>query len=200
MKSVTTLIGSLLMPLAFNVTAHVADASDMPTHAPLERIADQLQLTVAQKSQIDLLCQAKQPAIEALIREFNLDNNELDNATAQGSIDEGKVTEIANREGATLVRLLIVEERLKVQIYATVLTHDQRVKADKLTKTKPHRTGVGSLRALRPACPGSLIWQVAEQSTNSTARWVKETACEESTIGKRICSTIALSRQAMNQR
>lgn len=29
MKSMPTLIGTLLMPLAFNVTAHVADASDM---------------------------------------------------------------------------------------------------------------------------------------------------------------------------
>lgn len=93
-----------------------------------------MQLTFAQKSQIDLLWQAKQPTIEALIREFNLDNNDLDNATAQGAIDEGKVTEIANREGATLARLLIVEERLKVQIYATVLTPDQRAKADKVAK------------------------------------------------------------------
>ena len=134
MKSMPTLIGSFLMTLALNVTAHVAEASDAPKHAPLERIAGQLQLTAAQKSQIDLLWQAKQPTIEALIREFNFDNNELDNATAQGAIDEGKVTEIANREGATLARLLIVEERLKVQIYATVLTPDQRAKADKLAK------------------------------------------------------------------
>ena len=134
MKSLPTLIGSLLMTLALNVAACAADASDAPKHAPPERIAGQLQLTAAEKSQIALLWQAKQPTIEALIREFNLDNNELDNATEHGAMDEGRVTEIANREGATLARLLIVEERLKVQIYATVLTSDQRAKADKLAK------------------------------------------------------------------
>lgn len=134
MKSLPTLIGSLLVNLAFNVTAQVTDAPDSPKHAPFERIAGQLQLTAAQQSQIDLLWRARQPTIETLIREFNLVNDELVNVTARGAMDEGKVSEIANREGATLARLLIVEERLKVQIYATVLTPDQRAKADKLAK------------------------------------------------------------------
>ena len=133
MKSLTTLIGSLVMNLALTVGAYAAEASDVPRHAPLQRIED-MQLSAAQKSQIDLLWRAKQPTIEALIREFNLDNNELEKATAHGAMDEGKVTEIADREGATLARLLIVEERLKVQIYATVLTPDQRAKADRLAK------------------------------------------------------------------
>ena len=134
MRSLPTLIGSLLVNLAISVGAYATDAADASKPAPLERIAGQLQLTAAQKSQINFLWRAKQPTIEALIREFNLDNNELDRATAQGAMDDGKVTEIANREGATLARLLIVEERLKVQIYATVLTPDQRAKADKLAK------------------------------------------------------------------
>lgn len=137
MKSLPTLIGSLLINLALNVVAYAVDAPDAPKHAPLARIAGQLQLTADQKSQIDLLWRAKQPTIEALIREFDLDNNELEKATAHGAMDEGKVTEIANREGATLARLLIVEERLKVQIYATVLTPDQRAKVDKLAKQNP---------------------------------------------------------------
>ena len=114
--------------------AYATDGPDASKPAPLESIAGQLQLTATQKSQIDLLWRAKQHTIETLVREFNFDNNEPVKATALGAMDEGRVTEIANREGVTLAHLLIVEERLKVQIYATVLTPDQRAKADRLAK------------------------------------------------------------------
>ncbi|HEY4049912.1 MAG TPA: hypothetical protein VGM27_23870, partial [Acidobacteriaceae bacterium] len=60
------------------------------------------------------------------------ENKEMDRTTAQGNLDEGKVQEIAGRQGATVAKLLVEKEKLRSRIYTTVLTPDQRAKADKL--------------------------------------------------------------------
>ena len=52
--------------------------------------------------------------------------------TAQGSFDEGKVQAIADRQGTTLAKFLVEKEKMKSKIYATVLTPEQRAKAEKL--------------------------------------------------------------------
>ena len=53
-------------------------------------------------------------------------------ATAKGNLDEGKVQEIAARQGATIAKLLVEKEHFKSKIYTTVLTPEQRTKADEL--------------------------------------------------------------------
>ena len=56
----------------------------------------------------------------------------LDAATAQGNVDEAKVQEIASRQGATIAKLLVEKEHFKARIYSSVLTPEQRTKADQL--------------------------------------------------------------------
>jgi len=87
-----------------------------------------------QKSQIKSIWQAERPTLSSLVQEFAAENKEMDTANAQGNLDESKVQEIAARQGVTLTKLLIEKERMKSKIYTTVLTPEQRPKADELQK------------------------------------------------------------------
>jgi len=97
-------------------------------------VAHELQLSDTQRSQIKSLWQAERPAISTLVHEFASETAEMDVTTAQGSLDESKVQEIAARQGATISKLLTEKERLKSKIYLTVLNSEQRTKADELQK------------------------------------------------------------------
>jgi hypothetical protein len=56
----------------------------------------------------------------------------MDEANAKGNLDENKVQEIATRQGVTVAKLLVEKEHFKQKIYGTVLTPEQRTKADEL--------------------------------------------------------------------
>ena len=101
---------------------------------PMGYVAHELQLSDTQRSQIKSLWQAERPAISTLVHEFASETAEMDVTTAQGSLDESKVQEIAARQGATISKLLTEKERLKSKIYLTVLNSEQRTKADELQK------------------------------------------------------------------
>ena len=91
-----------------------------------------MNLNDEQKSQIKSIWEAERPAIASLVREFSVETKEMNAATAQGSMDEAKVREIADRQGATVAKILVEREQLKSKIYSTVLTPEQRTKADAL--------------------------------------------------------------------
>jgi Spy/CpxP family protein refolding chaperone len=101
-------------------------------HGPLGYVAHELDLSQAQKSQIQSIWQTERPTISALVHECAAEAKEMDTATVQGNLDESKVQEIAARQGATITKLLIEKERLKSKIYTTVLNTEQRTKADAL--------------------------------------------------------------------
>jgi Spy/CpxP family protein refolding chaperone len=103
-------------------------------HGPFGYIAHQLNLNDMQKSQIKSIWQAERPTFSSLIREFAAEGKEMDTANVQGNLDESKVQEIATRQGVTLAKLLVEKERMKSKIYTTVLTPEQRPKADELQK------------------------------------------------------------------
>ena len=103
-------------------------------HGPLGYIAHQLNLNDTQESQIKSILQTERPAFSSLIHEFTAESNEMDAANAQGNLDESKVQEIAARQGATVAKFLVEKERLKSKIYTTVLTPEQRPRADELQK------------------------------------------------------------------
>ena len=101
-------------------------------YGPLGYISHELNLNDTQKSQIKAIWQAERPTISSLVHEFSAESKEMDAATAQGNLDESKAQEIAGRQGATVTKLLVERERLKSKIYTTVLTSEQRSKADEL--------------------------------------------------------------------
>jgi Spy/CpxP family protein refolding chaperone len=99
---------------------------------PMGYVARELDLSNAQKQQIRSMWQAERPAVSALVQEFSAESKAMDQATANGNLDESKVQEIAARQGVTLSKLLVEKEHFKTRIYASVLNPEQRTKADKL--------------------------------------------------------------------
>jgi Spy/CpxP family protein refolding chaperone len=95
-------------------------------------VAHQLNLSNAQRQQIRSLWQAERPAVSGLIQEFAAESKEMDQATANGKLDESTVQEIASRQGTTLSKLLVEKEHFTAKIYTSVLSPEQRTKADKL--------------------------------------------------------------------
>lgn len=99
---------------------------------PLGYLAHELDLSGPQRQQIRSMWQTEKPAVIALVHEFAAETKEMDEATTKGNIDEGKVQEIAARQGATVSRLLIEKEHFKAKVYTIVLNPEQRTKADEL--------------------------------------------------------------------
>jgi Spy/CpxP family protein refolding chaperone len=85
--------------------------------------------------------QTERPAMVLLLHEFAAESKEMDAATAKGNLDEGKVQEIATRQGSTVVRFLVEKEHFQAKIYAVVLTPGQRTKADELQSRWHERLG-----------------------------------------------------------
>jgi Spy/CpxP family protein refolding chaperone len=139
MKKVLIWSGVVLVLIVAGIA--IARAEGRPWHrwchggwdfGPLGYVAHELNLNDEQKSQIKSIWEAERPAIASLVREFSAQNKDMDAATAQGNMDQAKVQEIADRQGATVAQILVERERLKSKIYSTVLTPEQRTKADAL--------------------------------------------------------------------
>lgn len=103
-----------------------------PGPLAMRYLSHQLDLTQAQRKQIGSIWDAEKPAITSLVAEFANEDKQMDQATAGGAADESKMDEIAAREGSTVSKLLVERARLESKIYGTVLTPEQRTKADKL--------------------------------------------------------------------
>jgi Spy/CpxP family protein refolding chaperone len=95
-------------------------------------IAHELNLNDTQRQQIQAMWQTEKPAISGLVHELAAESREMDEATAKGNLDEGKVQEIAGRQGETIAKLLVEKEHFKSKVYTTVLNPEQRTKADEL--------------------------------------------------------------------
>ena len=108
---------------------------------PLRYLARELDLSREQRQQIRSMWQMERPAILSLVHEFAAESKEMDAATAKGNLDEGKVQEIAARQGTTVARFLVEKEHFKAKIYAAVLSPEQRTKADELQSRWHERLG-----------------------------------------------------------
>jgi len=99
---------------------------------PMAYVAHELKLTNGQKQQIHALWETEHPAISGMVREFAAESKEMDQTNMNGNIDENKAQEIAAHQGAALAKLLVEKEHFESKIYTTVLTPEQRTKADEL--------------------------------------------------------------------
>jgi Spy/CpxP family protein refolding chaperone len=117
--------------------ANVGGWHEYPGHrwghfGPMGVVVHELNLSDAQQQQIRSLWQSERPALSGLIREFAAESKEMDQATANGNLDETKVQEIAARQGTTVSKLLVEKAHFTTKVYTSVLNPEQRVKADKL--------------------------------------------------------------------
>lgn len=117
---------------------------------PMGYVSRELKLDDAQRKQIRSMWDSEKPAVSGLVHELAAESKEMDAATAQGNLDEGKVQEIASRQGATIAKLLVEKEHFKSKIYTTVLTPEQRKKADEMQSRWHDRMDRMSDRLQRP--------------------------------------------------
>jgi Spy/CpxP family protein refolding chaperone len=99
---------------------------------PMSYVAHELKLSDTQRQQVRSMWQTEKPAISELLHELAAESKEMDAATAKGNLEEGKVQEIASRQGETIAKLLVEKEHFKSKVYTTVLTPEQRTKADEM--------------------------------------------------------------------
>jgi len=95
-------------------------------------IARKLDLTDAQKTQIQSMIRAERPNFQPLVKQLAANHQQMLVATRGGSFDEAQVRTLANQQAQTLAELMVVRERLISKVYTTVLTTDQKTKADAL--------------------------------------------------------------------
>jgi Spy/CpxP family protein refolding chaperone len=93
-------------------------------------MAWKLDLTDAQQQQIRAMAKAGWPELQPSLQKLADGQKQMLAATQGGTFDEAQVTAIANQQSQTIADLLVAKERFVSQVYANVLTADQRTKAD----------------------------------------------------------------------
>jgi Spy/CpxP family protein refolding chaperone len=134
MSRIWIVLGAVLLIAAATVTlARVAHANYSGRHwgGPLRVVARELDLTDSQKQQIKVIWQTERPAVAALVRELADEQKDMNLADAADKFDENSIAPIANRQAATLTKLMIEKEKVISTIYTTVLTPEQRTRADR---------------------------------------------------------------------
>ena len=116
------------------VWAHVrtGGANGMMFGRHMGWIARKLDLSDAQKTQIQSMIQAERPNFAPLVKQLAANHQQMLVATRGGSFDEAQVRTLANQQAQTLAQLMVIRERLISKAYNTVLTPDQKTKADTL--------------------------------------------------------------------
>jgi Spy/CpxP family protein refolding chaperone len=111
---------------------------DVPPSPPLaqstfERVAADLDLSQAQRTEIKAIIIDEFAAVEPLLQKFYESREQLEAATANGRFDEEEVHAIAAQQAQAITELIVAKERAKAKIFG-VLTPDQRAKVNQMVE------------------------------------------------------------------
>jgi len=105
----------------------------------VEHMARELNLTDDQQAQVKTILESARAAIEPLHKKMEEAHRQIEAATANGQFDEAQIRAIASQQAQAMIDSIVEHERTKAKIYS-ILTAEQRVKADELHKRGgPHR-------------------------------------------------------------
>jgi periplasmic protein CpxP/Spy len=96
-----------------------------------ERIAQKLNLTDEQKTQVKAILEDSKTRIKPLMEGLKENRKQAENLGFDGSFNEEQVTQIANTQADAMKQLFIEKEKTKAQIFA-ILTPEQRAEAAKM--------------------------------------------------------------------
>jgi Spy/CpxP family protein refolding chaperone len=99
---------------------------------PASYLFHELKLNDSQKNQIRSLLETERPIFSAHVHELLAENKQLNALSIQQTADPNKVQQISDRQATTIAALLMEKAQLQSKIYNTVLTPEQRTKADEL--------------------------------------------------------------------
>lgn len=95
-------------------------------------MARELNLTDAQKAQVKTIMQANRASMKPIVQQLEQNRAAMLTATANGAYDQAKITALANQQAQLQAAMTVQREAIQHQIYTTVLTADQQVKAEQL--------------------------------------------------------------------
>ena len=136
---VALIIGATMFALGQGgaVMAHFQHRSDGPRHSfgpeMVDHIARELDLNEAQKGQIKTLLESAHTTMAPVLQKMGEVRKQLEAATANGQFDEAQVRALATQQAQLMAETIVEHQRMKSKVYS-VLTPEQRVKADEMLK------------------------------------------------------------------
>ena len=86
-----------------------------------------LELTDAQKTQMQTIMKATREESKALRKQMHTNRQELHKLTENGTFNESQVTALANKQGDLHAKMIVQKQKVKAQMHA-VLTSEQKAK------------------------------------------------------------------------
>ena len=111
----------------------------------LERIAEKLNLTEEQKTQVKTILEDSKTRLKPLMESMRENHKQAENLGIDGVFNEEQVNRIAASQSETMKQLIIEKEKTKARIFA-VLTPEQRVEAAKMKDKFKERVKEGFKR------------------------------------------------------
>jgi len=129
--AIIAVIGGLGLATVASKAAHASTRwmQQQRTHFLAQHIANDLNLSDEQRTQIKTILQTERPAIQTLVHKFEAQNDQLH---AKGSFDEAYVRSVAQQQSASYADALVEREKVRSEIMA-VLNPDQQQKLKQLT-------------------------------------------------------------------
>lgn len=133
------LCGTAMLTYAQDGAAATADTGKQwqgHRHGRMEYLSRELNLTDAQREQIRSMMKANRQNNLPLMQQLAANRKAMLTATANGQYDQAKVQALATQQAQLMAQVLVQRQAIQHQIYAQVLTADQRSKADELRAKK----------------------------------------------------------------
>lgn len=104
----------------------------------LERLAERLDLTQAQRAQVEVIIETSQPQMLALRDEMRANRDDIKALVQQDGYDERAVRRVANDQGDRLAELIMLRTRQRYEI-ADILTEAQLAQLDAMRERRQGR-------------------------------------------------------------
>ena len=130
------LCGTAMLSFAQQADDSAASGWNGHRHGHMGYLAKELNLTDAQKAQIKTIMQSQRTTMRPLMLQMAQNREAMITATAGGAFDQAKVQSLANQQSQLMAQMIVQKASLHSQIYNTVLTADQKAKADQLRQAQ----------------------------------------------------------------
>jgi periplasmic protein CpxP/Spy len=105
-------------------------------HGHMGFMGRELNLTDAQKQQIKTMMQSQRTTMRPLMLQMAQNRVSMLTATSSGAFDQAKVQALATQQSQIMAQFEVQKASLRSQIYNTVLTPEQKAKADQMRQNQ----------------------------------------------------------------
>jgi len=130
------LCGTAMLAYAQQSDESGASAWSGHRHGHMGFMARELNLTDAQKQQIKTMMQSQRTTMRPLMLQMAQNRASMLTATSGGAFDQAKVQALATQQSQIMAQFEVQKASLRSQIYNTVLTPEQKAKADQMRQNQ----------------------------------------------------------------